>query len=339
MAEGATSSLFQSRFWGEFKSHFGWSTQRLALAEDDVLVLSRRVAPGIDMAYVPHPSPRVDLAALHQSLSTATGTEGGERAPTFLRVDPLPNTVASVESAGNRAAPAQASVPAPFRKAPIDVQSPATTVLDLRPSEEELLAGMKSKTRYNVRLAAKRGVRVREAEAASGEVDRWYELYRETAQRDRIAIHSQAYYRRLLETARSFSDVHLSLYLAEHEGDLLGGIIAGRYGSAAVYLYGASSSSKRNLMAPYLLQWEAIRQAKAAGAQSYDFFGIPPAEDPQHPMHGLYRFKVGFGGAILVGPGSHDAPFRPLRYLLFRGAERARYFYFKVLKKRIGGGS
>ena len=338
MTAGATSSLFQTSFWGEFKGHFGWSARRISVAEDEVLILTRRVAPGIDMAYVPHPAARVDLVALHGSLAKATSTEGGERAPTFLRVDPVPGG-ASAASGGGREAVAQAPVPAPFRKAPIDVQPPTTSVLDLQPSEEELLAGMKSKTRYNVRLAAKRGVTTRQAEAEDAELDRWYELYRETAERDRIAIHSPRYYRTLLDTARSYPDVHLSLLLAEHEGDLLGGIIVGRHGSAAVYLYGASSNTKRNLMAPYLLQWEAIREAKAAGAQSYDFFGIPPAEDPTHPMHGLYRFKVGFGGAIRVGPGSQDAPFRPLRYALFRSAERARYFYFKVLRKRIGGGS
>lgn len=314
----AGSSLFQTTYWGEFKRKFGWTPIHLGLSGGEVLLLVRRVAPLVTMGYVPQAPFDADYHALAEQARHAAST-----APlTFLRVDPL--------GPGGEAA-------AGYRKAPIDVQPPVTTVLDLAPSEDDLLAGMKSKTRYNVRLAAKRGVNVRDA--GPGALDLWYDIYRETAARDRIAIHSRAYYQALFDTAAEHAgEVKLTLYMAEHEGDTLGGIIVGRHGDEAVYLYGASANVKRNLMAPYLLQWEAIRAARAAGAHRYDFFGIPPAEDPKHPMHGLYRFKVGFGGAVEKRPGSYDRPFQPLRYALFRRAEEVRQYYFKVLRKRIGRG-
>ncbi len=314
----AGSSLFQTRYWGEFKRKFGWTPVHLDLSGGEVLLLVRRVAPLVTMGYVPQAPADIDYAVLAEQARHS----GDAEQLTFLRVDPLgPGT----------------KVAAGYRKAPIDVQPPVTTVLDLGPSEDELLADMKSKTRYNVRLAAKRAVTVREA--GPGELDRWYDIYRETAARDRIAIHSRAYYQALFDTAAEHADeVKLTLYMAEHEEDLLGGIIVGRHGGEAVYLYGASANVKRNLMAPYLLQWEAIRAARESGAHHYDFFGIPPAEDPKHPMHGLYRFKVGFGGAIEERPGSYDRPFEPLRYALFRRAEEVRQYYYKVVRKRIGRG-
>ena len=130
------------------------------------------------------------------------------------------------------------------------------------------------------------------------------------------------------------SDFSLSLYLARHDGELLAGIIVARYRRSAYYLYGASSNAKRNLMPAYALQWRAISECKKEGAESYDFFGVPPAEDSDHPMHGLYRFKVGFGGTIVHRPGAYDLPLRRAWYSLFRRAERARAYYYRVIRKR-----
>ncbi|MGL4987163.1 MAG: lipid II:glycine glycyltransferase FemX, partial [Treponemataceae bacterium] len=100
----------------------------------------------------------------------------------------------------------------------------------------------------------------------------------------------------------------------------------------AVYLYGASSNEKRNLMPAYLLQWVAIKDAKESGCIQYDFYGIPPTDDINHPMHGLYRFKTGFGGRIVHRVGSFDIPFS-IFYLPFRLAESLRSFWFKKIKK------
>jgi lipid II:glycine glycyltransferase (peptidoglycan interpeptide bridge formation enzyme) len=104
-------------------------------------------------------------------------------------------------------------------------------------------------------------------------------------------------------------------------------------GNEAVYLYGASSNEKRNLMPAYSLQWRAINDAIAFGCDRYDFYGIPPTNDESHPMHGLYRFKTGFGGSIVHRVGSYDIVLRPVLYFGYRFAEGARSFWFKKIVK------
>jgi lipid II:glycine glycyltransferase (peptidoglycan interpeptide bridge formation enzyme) len=190
---------------------------------------------------------------------------------------------------------------------------------------------MKPKWRYNIGLAAKKGVLVERRDEAG--LDVFYRLYRETAKRDGIAIHGPEYYAALFAGAREKAGPEFRLYLAFHEGIPLAGIIVLFRGPAAVYLYGASSNQQRNLMAPYALQWRAMRDARAAGCGEYDLYGIPPREDPAHPMAGLYRFKTGFGGRIIHRSGSWDYPYRAARKKLFTAAESLRKF-FRSIKKR-----
>jgi lipid II:glycine glycyltransferase (peptidoglycan interpeptide bridge formation enzyme) len=203
------------------------------------------------------------------------------------------------------------------------VQAPDTVLIDLSSREEEILARMNAKWRYNIRLASRKGVTVRQA--GEGELPVFYTLFQETARRDGIAIHSLDYYRTLFVHGRDYpvtsGGQELRLYLAEHEGEAVAAIITLFRGAEGIYLYGASSDRKRNLMASYALQWRAMRDARASGCQIYDLFGIPPSADPGHPMAGLYRFKTGFGGRIVHRPGSWDYPCRPLGAFLFRIAE------------------
>jgi lipid II:glycine glycyltransferase (peptidoglycan interpeptide bridge formation enzyme) len=222
----------------------------------------------------------------------------------------------------------------PLVRAAADVQPPDTVLISLDRDDEALLAAMKEKCRYNVRLSARKGVAVRRSGEA--ELGVFYRLFEETAKRDGIAIHSIDYYRTLFtlagETAPGLRP-EIRLYIAAHEGEDLAAIITLFRGNEAVYLYGASSNSKRNLMAPHLLQWTAMRDARDFGCKRYDLFGIPPADDPAHPMAGLYRFKTGFGGAVVHRGGSWDFGFRPFTRVLFTLAEALRK-NFRTLKKR-----
>jgi lipid II:glycine glycyltransferase (peptidoglycan interpeptide bridge formation enzyme) len=187
---------------------------------------------------------------------------------------------------------------------------------------------MKPKWRYNIGLAARKGVTVRRAGEEG--LDLFYRLLAETARRDGIAVHGVEYYRGLFELAREYGSggalpaPDLRLYLAECGGETLAAIVTLFRGNEAVYLYGASSDRMRNLMAPYALQWQAMEDAAAAGCTVYDLFGIPPNDDPGHPMAGLYRFKTGFGGRIIHRPGSWDYACKPLGAALFHAAEYAR---------------
>jgi lipid II:glycine glycyltransferase (peptidoglycan interpeptide bridge formation enzyme) len=285
---------------------------------------------------------------------TATGREAGA---TLVRWD-VPWDV-------ERGAPKSALTAAGLRPAPIRVQPPDTVIVPLGGGEDAVLAAMKSKTRYNVRVAGRKGVTVSAATGAAAltVLPEWYRLYEETARRDAITIHPLSYYRRVIEYAVTPGGVgsaagggagggaasrevarglaaaedapRLTLYTAHHEDDLLGGIIVASWQGVSTYLYGASADVKRNLMGAYLLQWEAMRHAMAAGDHSYDLFGIPPTDDPAHPMHGLYRFKTGFGGRVFHRAGAWDRILRPVPAALYRRAELLRGWYYYRVRKQI----
>jgi lipid II:glycine glycyltransferase (peptidoglycan interpeptide bridge formation enzyme) len=330
-------SFLQSAMWGRFKSRFGWVAQAFTVewnqgGERPLLVLSRRLAPGFSITYVPHgPELPAALPADSSRRASAVAELAQGLCPllpkstTFIRFDPP-------WFAADGSFPPELSTP--FKRAAAGIQPPDTVLVDLTPPEENILAAMKSKWRYNIVLAGKRGVTVSEAGEQGLEV--FYRLLTETAARDGIAVHSAGYYRALFEECENTGVSRLRLYTAVHEGDVLAALVALFRGKQAVYLYGASSDKKRNVMAPYALQWQAMRDAKASGCTEYDLFGIPPDENPNHPMAGLYRFKTGFGGAIIHRPGSWDFPRKPLPYSLFSAAERLRKKAMDRRKRRGG---
>ncbi len=338
--DAGADTFLQTGFWGAFKSEFGWKPRHFRVGEsrDPLLVLERRLARGFSFAYIPRgpkavPSAEPDARDL---LGLAEALKPGLSAScVFLRADP------PWYSEGTDSDTAQAPAPGvPFRRAPTDIQPPDTTVLDLYgKSDEEILAGMKPKWRYNIKYAEKKGVTV-SVETGPGAVGVFYSLYRTTARRDRIALHPERYYARLQSLAAEYGPgaPDIRVWIARYRGEPLAGIITTFLGQEAVYLYGASGDEHRNLMPAYALQWAAIRGARDFGCRRYDFYGIPPDEDPGHPMAGLYRFKTGFGGRILRYSGSWDYPIRRLPYEAFRAAEALRGFWFKTLQKRIAGG-
>ncbi|MGH2443854.1 MAG: lipid II:glycine glycyltransferase FemX, partial [Chloroflexota bacterium] len=181
--------------------------------------------------------------------------------------------------------------------------------VDLNATEDEILARQKQKTRYNTRLAARKGVSVHPGGPA--DIDEWYRLYQVTAQRDGFSIHDREYYRQVLV---SLGDGMARLLLAVHERGVIAGIIVLRFGRTAQYMYGASSNEKRNLMAPYLLQWEAMRWARASGATCYDLWGIPDRLDEKEDLWGVYRHKRGYGGELVRYIGAFDMVQAPLRH-------------------------
>jgi len=324
VCEGADSFL-QSAMWGRFKARFGWEARAFVVEWTDagarpLLTLSRRIAPGIAMTYIPW-GPELPADAMSPNATTELARALRPLLPrvAFIRFDPpwfaAKGSAPDGASSLDEGIPPQ--LPAPFKRAAADIQPPDTVLVDLTPPPEDILAAMKPKWRYNTGLAKKHGVAV--TERGEQGIGLFYRLLAETAQRDGIAIHNIAYYQALFEECRD-----LRLYTAEHEGDVLAAIVVLCRGKQATYLYGASANVKRNLMAPYALQWKAMQDAREYGCTVYDLFGIPPNEDPHHPMAGLYRFKTGFGGAIIHRPGSWDYPCKPTLYALFTGAERLR---------------
>lgn len=197
------------------------------------------------------------------------------------------------------------------------VQPRCTSMVDVTRTEEAMLAAMHEKTRYNIRLADRHGVRAARADSADS-VDAFIRLMHETARRDRFFAHPAEYYRALLRAGAE-------LFEASHEGDVLAAAFVIYNGDTATYLHGASSSERRNVMAPYALQWAIMRNARTRGAARYDLWGIDTGDAPH--WKGITRFKSGFGGETVCAPGTFDLPLRRFWYTVYRLVRKFRQVF------------
>jgi peptidoglycan pentaglycine glycine transferase (the first glycine) len=315
--------ILQSWAWGELKSRHGWRATRLLFKEGGETVAAasvlRRKLPRLPVSilYVPK-GPALDwnrVGLAERIMQELAGLARRERA-LFVKVDPdvyysedapdfSPRPVRAMETA--RLLELQG-----WRTSGEQIQFRNTLLLDLERSEDELLAAMKQKTRYNVRLAARRGVVVRSIGAgdslpeSDAALSLFYKLYAETGHRDGFVIRPPEYYRDAWGTF--VEGGFAQLFLAEYEGEALAGLMLFRFGSTAWYMYGASSDRERQRMPNYLLQWEAIRWAREQGCILYDLWGAPDDLNESDPMWGVVRFKLGLGGQLARGLGAWDFP-------------------------------
>jgi len=312
--------LLQSWGWGELKGLFGWEADRLAAWDEAskgllgaAQVLTRRLPLG-SMAYVPKgpvadPKDRETWVRLLRMLRDW----GRERGVTFLKMEP--------DGEGEHPL-AQLFEEEGFRISGRAIQPPTTIIVSLEADEDEILKQMKPKTRYNIRLAERKGVTIREGD--EGDVSLFYRMMEETKDRDAFGIREEAYYR---EAWRCFVPEDCArLFLAYYGDEPLAGLMAFAFGSRAYYLYGASSDRHRNLMPNHLLQWRAMLWARGRGCTSYDLWGIPDEageheEDMEEVLGrgglwGVYRFKRGFGGRVVRHSPSYDYVYSPPMYWL-----------------------
>lgn len=193
------------------------------------------------------------------------------------------------------------------------VQMRNTMLIDLSHSEDELLAAMKQKTRYNLRLAERKGVIVRRGGPA--DFPTFYRMYAETSVRDGFVIRSEEYYRAVWDAF--FASGMLIPLVAEVEGEAVAGLMLFIFGQQSWYLYGMSRDKAREWMPNYLLQWEAMKASKAAGCETYDLWGAPDEFNDSDPMWGVYRFKQGLGAYEARRIGAWDLALQPLVYSLY----------------------
>ena len=313
--------FLQTWGWGDLKNATGWRAHRLLVPGPDgawlgaCSVLERRL-PGLGpLLYAPR-GPIVDWddAAAVPAVLTALGLFARSRRAIALKLDPgVPAVHAGCAEALGRHGWRRLSAGPSFES----VQPRFHMQLPLQGrTEDDLLAGMHPKTRYNIRLAERRGVRVRAGGAA--DIDPFYAVLEETARRDRFLVRGRPYFAAMWRTCLAAGLGWL--LLAEADGQLLAGAIIFRLGNTAWYLYGASANHRRELMPAYAVQWEAIRRARAAGCTLYDFRGVSGDLDEANPLYGLYRFKRGFGAELVEFVGEWDRPVRPLTYLLAQHA-------------------
>lgn len=306
--------LLQTSAWGELKAAFGWEPARLVTPDGAAQVLFRRLAPGLTLAYLPKGPASGPLGGLLPDLDGLCRQRGAFA----LKVEPdlpdSPDTAAELTGLG-------------FRPSPHPIQPRRTVVVDLTADDETLLGRMHPKTRYNIRLAAKKGVTVRPWDDPAA----FHRMMQETGARDGFAAHSAAYYRRAYDLFHARDACEL--LLAEFDGTPLAALMVFTHGPRAWYLYGASSSTERQRMPTYLLQWQAMRWARERGCREYDLWGVPDEGVAEleagftrrdDGLWGVYRFKRGFGGMVRRWAGAWDHVYRPARYALYLAAMRLR---------------
>ncbi|MBA4420701.1 MAG: hypothetical protein C0391_06110, partial [Anaerolinea sp.] len=295
--------LLQTAGWGELKRGFGWRVEHISSGQCHAQVLFRSLPFGFSLGYVPRGPIGQPDAVFWQELNQL----GREHHAIFIKLEP------DAFEGDN---------PDPW---PLDqnlevsrpIQPAQTIVLDISGDEAEILNRMKQKTRYNIHLAEKKGILVRE----SADVAAFYRMMVTTGARDAFGIHNLAYYQKAYDLLAS--EGQCVLLTAEFEGTDLASVMLFRSGQRCWYFYGASTDIERNRMPVYLLQWEAIRWAKKHGCTEYDLWGIPdfPEEVLEEQfttrsegLWGVYRFKRGFGGSIQRTARTVDVVFRPLFY-------------------------
>jgi peptidoglycan pentaglycine glycine transferase (the first glycine) len=314
--------------WGAFKSQYGWRCERVALqAGNEIMagaqVLLRRLPARLGaLAYIPMgPYAQDESSEFYSQLWTALRQRlTREHRAALLKIEPglyFDSTAPDWSQWG-------------FVPSPQTVQPPRTIVLDITGTQESALARMNQGTRRKIRQSVERnGIIYSEAQTAA-DVAKFTQLMQVTGSRNEFGVHEPAYYQRVFE---QFVPQHRALILAEHEGDVLAGVMVFAAGKNAVYLYGASSDTKRNLMASDGVQWQAIRWAQAHGCHWYDLWGIPDAEEAEleadfqtrsDGLWGVYGFKRGWGGKIVRSIGTWDQVYNPLVYRAYQFALKRR---------------
>ncbi len=314
----ATGNITQTWEWAELGGRLGSRALRLGAVEDGELRAALLVivekAPVVGQPYLYAPrGPVCDdptspaLTALLDHARTVAKAQGAF----MLKLEP---NVADGDQVWLDALQRLG-----LRRNPFATHPRRSWVLDITPDEPALLANMKEKWRYNVRLAGRKGVTVRET-LASDDIATFYTLYRETADRDGIFIHERRHYEDFL---RLYGERDAAtLLMAEHEGQPIAALIVARCGPVATYMFGASSNRERNRMPNHLLQWTAIRWGRARGCHLYDFRAIAETLEPGEDMYSLYTYKQGFGGYSLLTLETHDLVTQPAIYWAYMRALR-----------------
>ena len=294
------SGFMQGLPWAAFKRRQGLRVYHLGLFEDGVLVggaiaygSPRRtgadilVSPdGPVLPWADETRARAGLALLDEAMAELAAREGAMGWRVEPRLEPpLPRGLRN------------------FRRSPVDLLPAESLVLDLLPAPEALLATMHPKGRYNIRLAARRGVEVEEL-APDEALEPLYAMLDEAAVRNDFFLEPRAFFAQLLETLAPTG--HARVFVAQAEGKVLGALLLMRHGARATYLYGGVAHDERPRMAGYALQWTAIQAARAAGCTSYDFYGFDAAGRPDHLYARFSRFKRQFGGRAVRTIGAHE---------------------------------
>jgi len=305
------SQFIQSWEWGEFQKNVSGNVWRIAVEDAGQLIASAKVIKkelpmGKSYFYCGR-GPIFAGAVWHEQAAQLLYAEieriAKDELVMFMRFDPYFDYHQDMERlAGNR----------PFFKT-TDVQPSKTMILDIAGEPEEILKSMHQKTRYNIKLAEKKGIKV--VEGGKERFEEFWSLLDQTTGRDNFRPHGRSYYQEMLDLPTDF----LKLLFAEYRGKPIAASIVSFFGDTATYLHGGSANDERNVMAPYALQWQTILKAKECGLNYYDLHGVDEKKWP-----GVTKFKQGFGGALVEYPGTFDLVFDQGWYAIYKMVRQVR---------------
>jgi peptidoglycan pentaglycine glycine transferase (the first glycine) len=339
------SHALQTWEWGEFKHQYGWDPIQIIWYDNDrIVAASLLLKRGLSIPwlseftnvfYIPK-GPLLDWSNsnLRHEVLMDLHDYAKENNALFIKCDPdivlgtgLPgSSEKQIMSSDNKLIANLKQLG--WRLSTEQIQFKNTVQIDLFTSEEMLLANMKQKTRYNIRLASRKGVTVRIG--TDDDLELLFQMYAETSLRDGFIIRNEEYYKSLwgifigvnqrLEQEED-TDVHnkpiAEPLIAEVGGEPVAAVIIFRFAKMAWFMYGMSRAVHREKMPNYLLQWEAMRRAKAAGCHIYDLWGAPDVYNDSDPLWGVYQFKEGFGGTFVQHIGAWDLPIKPYYYKIY----------------------
>ena len=291
-------NLWQHPLWATFQQSVGRKVWQLKVEGASALVVQHQISLSLNWLEVPR-GPLFDDEKSLEAILQKIKTLGKKEASVFVRFSPYQK------------------LPAPSSQLPAAIgdHHPQTSLLiDLTQSDDEILKQMKSKGRYNIKLAQKHEVEV----VLSDDVKAFHSLLVKTGGRDGFGIHPKDYYQKMLEALGDYAQ----LLLAKKEGQVIAGGLFAYLGDMAIYYYGASDHSSRKFMAPYLIQWKAIQEAKKRGCKHYDFLGIAPEGAENHAWAGVTSFKKKFGGDVVSYPQAKDLVLRPFWYWVYKMRKR-----------------
>ena len=306
LSQHPSAHLLQTGEWGELKSAFGWEPVRVISGDVGAQILFRKLPLGFTVGYIPKAMNSDQLSVSSEQFWNEINSICKQHRAIFLKLEPDLWNDQQLETWNLK-----------LETSPHNIQPPRTIVIDIKGEDEQILAKMKQKTRYNIRLAEKKGVTVR----AWDDIESFHRLMLVTGGRDGFGVHSLEYYKRAYELFHPKG--MCEILVAEYEGKPLAALFVARNGNRAYYLYGASTDEERNRMPTYLLQWEAMKWAKARGCEEYDLWGVPDEDEAtlesnfesRHDgLWGVYRFKRGFGGEVKRAAQAMDRVYNPLLY-------------------------
>ncbi len=306
--------FLQSPVWADFQRALGRRVWQLGAFHEEqlvgaALIIEHQLLMGKTYLYCPRGPVATSLVALH-ALLEAIRAVGDEVGAMYVKIDP-----------GLYSFPFdRADFPKNFSVG-TTLQPHVTQVLDLQADPESVLAAMHQKTRYNIRLAEKKGVTVRWS-TDDHDLDIFLQLITSTYTRQGIRLHPPAYYRAMWQYLKKVEMVELGI--AEISGRPLAANMVIWHDQTATYLHGGSSDQEKQLMAPYLLQWSTIQRAITRNITAYDFWGVAPNESQTHKWAGVTRFKKGFGGRVVSFPPALNMILQPAWYQAYRLAKRMR---------------